>query len=84
MSKDLWGEVQSQMRSAYAEKDETKARKRLLTTARWLDRVAPAAGSLREGLEETLTVASLRLPATLVRAYCRPTLSNHPFNECAV
>lgn len=82
VSKDLWSEVQSQMRSAYAEKDVTKARKRLLTTARWLDRVAPAAaGSLREGLEETLTVASLRLPATLVRSLMTTNPAESPFQR---
>ena len=82
VSKDLWGEVQSQMRSAYAEKDVTKARRRLLTTARWLDRVAPAAaGSLREGLEETLTVASLRLPATLVRSLLSTNPVESPFQR---
>lgn len=82
VSKDLWGQVQSQMRSAYAEKDVTKARRRLLTTARWLDRVAPAAaGSLREGLEETLTVASLRLPATLVRSLLSTNPVESPFQR---
>lgn len=80
--KDLWGEVQSQMRSAYAEKDVIKARKRLLATAKWLDRVAPAAaGSLREGLEETLTVASLRLPATLVRSLMTTNPAESPFQR---
>lgn len=82
VSDELWGEVQSRMRAAYADKDVSKARKRLLTTAKWLDRVAPAAaGSLREGLEETLTVASLRLPPTLVRSLLSTNLVESPFQR---
>ena len=41
----------------------------LEATARWLDRVnADAAASLREGLEETLTVVRLGVPRALRRA----------------
>ena len=42
--------------------------KRLKTTARWLDRLNPdAAASLREGMEETLTVIRLGVPELLRR-----------------
>lgn len=82
VSDQLWPEVQSQMRRAYAEPDVAKARKQLLTTARWLDRVAPpAARSLREGLEETLTVASLRLPRKLVRSLFSTNPVESPFQR---
>jgi transposase-like protein len=82
VSDELWADVQSQMRSAYAEKDVAKARKRLLTTAKWLDRVAPAAArSLREGLDETLTVASLRLPGKLIRSLLTTNPVESPFQR---
>ena len=82
VAEELWSEVLNQMRSAYAEKDVTKARRRLTTLARWLDRVAPAAArSLREGLEETLTVASLRLPAKLARSLTSTNLVESPFER---
>jgi len=82
LGEELWSEVQSQMRTAYAEKDAARARKRLLTTAKWLDRVAPAAArSLREGLDQTLTVASLRLPDTLVRSFLTTNPVESPFQR---
>jgi hypothetical protein len=45
--------------------------KSLETTARWLSRLNPdAAASLREGMEETLTVLRLALQEPLRRALC--------------
>ena len=45
--------------------DYERAKKQLLTTIRWLERLNPdAANSLREGMEETLTVVKLGLPVT--------------------
>ena len=82
VAEDLWGEVLNQMRAAYAEKEITTARRRLMTLARWLDRVAPAAArSLREGLEETLTVSSLRLPAKLARSLTSTNVVESPFER---
>jgi transposase-like protein len=82
LSEELWPDVQARMRKAYAEKDAAKARKQLLTTARWLDRLAPpAARSLREGLDETLTVAALRLPDKLVRSLLTTNPVESPFQR---
>jgi putative transposase len=82
VGQELWGQVQSEMRAAYADKDSAKAKKRLLTTVKWLERVAPsAARSLREGLDETLTVASLRLPDTLVRTLKSTNPVESPFQR---
>ena len=82
VGQELWGQVQSDMRAAYADKDAAKAKKRLLTTVKWLERVAPsAARSLREGLDETLTVASLRLPDTLVRTLMSTNPVESPFQR---
>ena len=63
-----WDELSRQLHAAYHETDYEEALKRLRTTARWLDRLNPAAaGSLREGMEETLTVVRLGVPDLLRR-----------------
>jgi putative transposase len=61
-----WQELSRQLNLAYHESDYQKGLKSLKTTARWLDRISPdAAGSLREGMEETLTVVRLGVPPLL-------------------
>jgi len=57
------------MREAYAADSAAAARKRLQALLRWLDSNGEesAARSLKEGLEETLTVLKLNLPPTLRR-----------------
>ena len=52
------------MKEAYKCKSADKARKRLQALVSWLERNGydEAAGSLREGMEETLTVVKLALP----------------------
>jgi putative transposase len=63
-----WDELSRQLHAADNETDYDEARKRLPTTARWLDRLNPdAAASLREGMEETLTVVRLGVPDGLRR-----------------
>jgi transposase-like protein len=47
-------------------KDYDKAKAQLLTTVNWLEDINPsAAASLREGLEDTLTLHRLKLPHQL-------------------
>ncbi len=54
------------IRTAYAMKDYDEAKAQLLKTVEWLERINPsAAGSLQEGLEETLTLHRLGLPDQL-------------------
>ncbi len=55
------------MKEAYKCKSADKARKRLQALVSWLERNGydEAAGSLREGMEETLTVVKLAPPALL-------------------
>lgn len=78
----FWPELLHGLRAAYAESDVMRARKRLQTIAKWLDRVAPAAArSLREGLDETLTVRALRLPPKLARALFTTNLIESPFDR---
>jgi len=63
-----WAEVSRQLNAAYHETDYDQALKGLKTTARWLERLNPdAAASLREGMEETLTVVRLGVPELLRR-----------------
>ncbi len=60
--------VESRMRQAYVAGSELEARAQLQALVRELDKTRPgAAGSLREGLEETLTVLRLGVPPTLAR-----------------
>ena len=63
-----WDELSRQLHAAYNETDYDEALRRLKTTTRWLDRLNPdAAASLREGMEETLTVIRLGVPELLRR-----------------
>ena len=64
-------ELSRQLSLAWQETDHRQALKLLRTTVQWLRRLSPdAAASLEEGLEETLTVVRLNVPALL-----RKTLS---------
>lgn len=58
------------MREAYKATSADTARKRLKGVVTWLENAGheDAAGSLREGLEETLTITKLGLPRTLSRS----------------
>lgn len=59
-------ELRRQLNTAWHDTDYERARKQLLATVKWLDRINPdAANSLREGLEETLTVVKMGLPELL-------------------
>jgi putative transposase len=63
-----WPELSRQLSLAYQADDYDQSLKTLQTTARWLDRLSPdAAASLREGMDETLTVVRLNLPPLLRR-----------------
>ncbi len=64
----LRGPVESRMRAAYHAESALDAQAQLLTLAKELERTHPgAAGSLREGLAETLTILRLEVPPTLAR-----------------
>jgi putative transposase len=70
LPKKAQGWVLSQMRQAYKAPGADSARRQLQRLVSWLGRNGhdDAAASLREGLEETLTVLKLRLPQTLTRS----------------
>lgn len=63
--------VARQMRDAYKSSTASTAKKRLLQLASWLEANGEdgAAASLKEGLDETLTVLRLGLPKTLGRTF---------------
>jgi putative transposase len=64
-----WPELGRRLSEAYHETDYDKAKRSLEGTAAWLARINPdAASSLREGLEETLTVVKLGVPDALRRS----------------
>ncbi len=66
LAKELQGTVERRMGNAYAMKTYDQALGELKKLIRWLrDRSGKAADSLAEGLEETLTVHRLDLPALL-------------------
>jgi putative transposase len=62
-------EVRQKLRSAYKMKDHKEALEAVQAVLRYLERInEAAAGSLREGMEETLTVHKLGLPDDLRRS----------------
>ena len=69
LPKKLRSVVAKRMRAAYRAETALAAQAQLQTLAGELDRTHPgAAASLREGLEETLTVLRLGVPPTLARS----------------
>jgi transposase-like protein len=72
LSEEYHDDLDERLGAAYAESDDAAALAQLKATAKWLDRINPdAAASLREGMEETLTVQRLGVPQLL-----RKTLSS--------
>lgn len=74
--------VRSAMSQAYATQDPRRARRLLDNLARRLEHQHPgAAASLREGLEETLTVMRLGLPEPLERVLSSTNLIENLFSR---
>ena len=70
LAKELQGTVRRRMRNAYEMKTYDQALNELKKLIKWLrDRSDKAANSLAEGLEETLTVHRLDLPALLRKTF---------------
>ena len=70
LPKNRRGHVRRAMREAYASSNVATARRLLRSLVSWLESNGEddAAASLREGMEETLTVIKLELPTTLRRS----------------
>jgi putative transposase len=78
----LRASVRSTMNQAYATRDPKRARRLLEGLARRLEHQHPgAAASLREGLEETLTVIRLGLPESLERVLSSTNLIENLFSR---
>jgi len=74
--------VRSAMNQAYATRDSKRARRLIENLARRLESAHPSApGSLREGLEETLTVMRLDLPESLERVLSSTNLIENLFSR---
>jgi transposase-like protein len=74
--------VHTTMNQAYATRDPKRARRLLDNLARRLESAHPgAAASLREGLEETLTVMRLDLPESLERVLSSTNLIENLFSR---
>jgi len=68
LPENMRGPVQKRMRKAYHAESALEAEAQLTALAKELDKTHPgAAGSLREGMAETLTVLRLDVPPTLAR-----------------
>ena len=68
LPESLHKELDQRLNQAYYGTDHAAAKQQLLDTVKWLERINPsAAASLREGLDETLTVIRLDLPDRLRR-----------------
>lgn len=73
--------VDQRMRTAYGMKNYKEAKAQLLKTVAWLDRInVSAAASLREGLEETLTLHRLELPEALRKSLSSTNLIESAFS----
>lgn len=66
LPKEYQASADQRIRTAYAMKEYDQAKAQLLKTVEWVDGINPsAANSLKEGLEETLTLHWLGLPESL-------------------
>ena len=75
-------QTRSTMSQAYATADPKRARQLLDNLARTLEREYPgAAASLREGLDETLTIMRLELPESLTRVLSSTNLIENLFSR---
>ena len=78
----LRASVRTTMNQAYATRDAKRARRLLDNLARRLEDQHPgAAASLREGLDETLTVMRLGLPENLERVLSSTNLIENLFSR---
>jgi len=75
LAEEHQGSAEQRLRAAYVTAGHAEARRQLLATVAWLEKINPtAAASLREGLEETLTLHRLGVPAELRRSLCSTNL----------
>jgi putative transposase len=82
LSKDKQQQALWRLRAAWAKENFQDALKELQATARWLEPISPsAAASLREGMEETLTVTKLGLPKQLAQSFWSTNIIESCFSQ---
>jgi transposase-like protein len=76
-----WAELDRRLDEAWYGNDYERSLEQLKATAVWLDRINPDAGrSLREGMEETLTVVRLGIPELLRQSLSSTNLIESAFS----
>jgi transposase-like protein len=81
LAKEYQGSADQRIRTAYAMREYEPAKAGLLKTVDWLEGINPsAAASLREGLEETLTLHRLGLPEPLRKSLETANLMESAFS----
>ena len=84
LPREKQAQARRRLTMAWGQKDPDSAEKQLRSAARWLQKCWPmAANSLLEGLEETLTVQRLDLPAKLSRALSNTNIIENCFSGVA-
>ena len=84
LPEEYWAELDRRLNEAWYGNDYETSLASLKATARWLDGINPnAAGSLREGMEETLTVVRLKLPERLRRSLSSTNIIESAFSMAA-
>jgi putative transposase len=74
-------DVKKRLAQGYNHKKYEDALKSLNATAKWLDRLAPdAADSLREGMEQTITVINFQLPEVIVKSLASTNIVESAFS----
>jgi putative transposase len=83
LPKQMRRKVAWRLQAAWALEDMTQARKELESIARDLEKSCPAAArSLREGLEETLTLQGLGINDALLTSLASTNLIESAFSQC--
>jgi len=84
LAKGYWPELSRRLGEAYGETDYDRALALLKKAAVWLEGINPdAAASLREGMEETLTINRLSLPPQLRRIFCSTNIIESCFSRAS-
>ena len=81
LPKSVHAEARRRISAAWGQSDYSSAREELLKAVEWLERVNEgAAGSLKEGFEETLALHRLRLPEILRKSLSSTNVIESPFS----
>ena len=84
LPKEKQAQARWRLQKAWAQKDPESAHKELHKVARWLEGYSPmAVASLKEGLEETLTVQRLGLHHHLARVLSNTNIMENCFSQVA-